>query len=135
MIRISHVFVSAAVTLLLLSAFGCNKNESAPSQTDLIPAPVVYEYVDLGLPSGTLWAAHNLGSEKWKDAGTAYAWAETESKKSFDWDAYLYCKGTSKTLTKYNYKEEYGDRDSYVSLLPEDDAARKVCGKEWRIPA
>lgn len=34
----------------------------------------VYEWVDLGLPSGTLWATRNVGAEKPEDAGNYFAW-------------------------------------------------------------
>ena len=42
-----------------------------------------YEWVDLGLPSGTLWAKCNLGAENETDAGDYFAWGETETKKDY----------------------------------------------------
>ena len=36
------------------------------------------EYVDLGLPSGKLWATHNLGATSPTGSGYYYAWGETE---------------------------------------------------------
>jgi hypothetical protein len=37
-----------------------------------------YDYVDLGLPSGNLWATCNIGAENPEDAGLYFAWgAET----------------------------------------------------------
>lgn len=38
-----------------------------------------HDYVDLGLPSGTLWATCNLGAEKTTDFGKYYAWGETKA--------------------------------------------------------
>ena len=37
----------------------------------------VHEYVDLGLPSGTLWATQNIGATNIKDSGLYFAWGET----------------------------------------------------------
>lgn len=39
-----------------------------------------HEYVDLGLPSGTLWATMNIGASAEEDYGDYYAWGETETK-------------------------------------------------------
>jgi hypothetical protein len=62
--------------------------------------------VDLGLPSGTLWAKTNIGADSETDFGLYFAWGETEgytnasSGKSFSWGDYKY--GTFSSLTKYN---------------------------------
>lgn len=37
-----------------------------------------HEYVDLGLPSGTLWATMNVGATSPEDYGDYFAWGETE---------------------------------------------------------
>ena len=49
-----------------------------------------HEYVDLGLPSGTLWATCNVGASKPEAYGEYYAWGETESKRSFSYETYNY---------------------------------------------
>lgn len=41
-----------------------------------------HEYVDLGLPSGTLWASCNIGAEHPEDYGSYFAWGETSEKKT-----------------------------------------------------
>lgn len=41
------------------------------------------QVVDLGLPSGTLWADKNVGAETENDAGLYLAWGETEPKESY----------------------------------------------------
>ena len=48
------------------------------------------EYVDLGLPSGTLWATCNLGASSPEEYGDYYAWGETEQKDYYDWDTYKF---------------------------------------------
>jgi len=36
-----------------------------------------HEYVDLGLPSGTLWAKYNVGAKIDTDPGLYFAWGDT----------------------------------------------------------
>ena len=72
-------------------------------------------YVDLGLPSGTLWATRNVGASKVKDYGDYFAWGETASKASYTPENYLY-------------------QDSPVSLPTENDAAVANWGGVWRMP-
>lgn len=51
-------------------------------------------WVDLGLPSGILWAKYNVGATSPEEYGGYYAWGETETKA-----AYRY--------TNYKYAEQY----------------------------
>ena len=44
---------------------------------DETPIENGHKYVDLGLPSGTLWATCNVGAEKPEDYGLYFAWGET----------------------------------------------------------
>ena len=48
------------------------------------------EWVDLGLTSGRLWAACNIGSCTHEGFGTFFAWAETEPKSTYCWHSYKY---------------------------------------------
>ena len=41
-----------------------------------------HEYVDLGLPSGTLWATCNVGASKPEEYGDYFAWGETKPKST-----------------------------------------------------
>ena len=47
-------------------------------------------WVDLGLPSGILWAAYNVGATSPEEYGGYYAWGETEEKSSYTWENYKY---------------------------------------------
>ena len=60
-----------------------------------------HEYVDLGLPSGTLWATCNLGANSPEQYGDYFAWGETAPKEVYTWTTYKWCNGTNNTLTKY----------------------------------
>ena len=58
--------------------------------TSLISVLQDHEYVDLGLPSGTLWATCNIGASKPEEYGGYYAWGETEEKEDYNLDTYQY---------------------------------------------
>ena len=93
-----------------------------------------HEYVDLGLPSGTLWATCNVGADTPEDYGDYFAWGETEPKEVYSWETYKWCNGTSNTLTKYCTDSSFGTVDSKTELDPEDDAAYVNWGSLWRMP-
>lgn len=96
-----------------------------------------FEYVDLGLPSGTLWATCNVGAETASDDGLYFQWGDTkgytkdqvgvedgQKKFALDWSDYKF--GASPNFTKYN---AYG-----ATLELEDDAANANMGGDWHIP-
>ena len=49
-----------------------------------------HDYVDLGLPSGLLWATCNVGANAPEEYGDYFAWGETQPKNSYTWDTYSY---------------------------------------------
>ena len=96
-----------------------------------------HAYVDLGLPSGTLWATCNVGAETPEGYGDYFAWGETQPKDTYNWSTYQFCNGSSSKLTKYCNNSSYGYNgftDNLTTLLPEDDAATANWGSDWRIP-
>ena len=96
-----------------------------------------HAYVDLGLPSGTLWATCNVGADTPEGYGDYFAWGETAPKTTYDWDTYKYCNGAPRQLTKYCVQPEYGYNgftDSLTLLQPQDDAATANWGDGWCIP-
>lgn len=92
-------------------------------------------YVDLGLPSGTLWATCNVGASSPEDFGDYFAWGEVEPKESYldyKW-GYSYT-----SLTKYCTKSSYGYNgfvDNKTELELEDDAAYINWGPSWCMPS
>lgn len=93
--------------------------------------------VDLGLPSGTLWADRNVGADSSEDYGDYFAWGETEAKDHYDWSTYKWCKGEGYDLTKYCSDIDYGYNgftDNMTTLEPADDAANANWGDKWCIP-
>lgn len=60
-----------------------NINSNAQTLRNDVPSVATgenagHEYVDLGLPSGTMWATCNVGAAKPNGIGFAYAWGETD---------------------------------------------------------
>ena len=77
-----------------------------------------YTYVDLGLPSGTLWAEHNVGALFPEGYGDYFAWGEIEPKANY----------TSDNCSSYN--QDLGN----ISGNPMFDAATANWGDDWRMP-
>ncbi len=97
----------------------------------------MHGYIDLGLPSGTLWATCNVGANAPEEYGDYFAWGETHPKDVYEWSTYQYCNGDYNTLTKYCNNADYGYNgftDTLTVLLPEDDAATAIWGSGWRMP-
>ncbi len=104
----------------------------------IVKANVVsHEWVDLGLPSGTLWATCNVGANSPEEYGDYFAWGETAPKDYYYWDTYKWCNGNFDTMTKYCTDSSYGYNgftDGKTELDPEDDAAHVNWGPSWRMP-
>ena len=97
------------------------------------------DWVDLGLPSGLLWATRNVGADSPEDYGDYFAWAETQPKSYYDWDTYTYsCSGDDyEDLTKYCNNPVLGCNgytDNLTILQAGDDAATANWGNGWRTP-
>lgn len=96
-----------------------------------------YEWVDLGLPSGTLWATTNVGASSPTESGDKFAWGETTPKTDYSWDTYIYGTGLS-TFTKYVTSTPFtmynSNVDGKTTLEASDDAASVNWGSDWRMP-
>lgn len=98
-----------------------------------------HAYVDLGLPSGTLWATKNVGANNITDSGlyfscggtTGYTTAQVGTDKNFNWADYELGdgQGGAAHMTKYN------STDGKTVLEAEDDAATVNMGGEWHMPS
>ena len=85
-----------------------------------------HEFVDLGLPSGLLWATCNVGSTTPEGYGDYFAWGETEPKETYNMSTCRYYDGSN--LTKYT------GSDNLTTLEASDDAATANWGSGWRMP-
>ena len=97
-----------------------------------------HAWVDLGLPSGTLWATMNVGATKPEEYGNYYAWGETTvfGKTDYSWATYKWCEDNK--LTKYCAHSSSGYNgftDDLTDLLPGDDAASVNWGESWQMPS
>ena len=80
--------------------------------------------VDLGLPSGTLWATCNVGATSPEQTGLYFAWGETTGFTAADVTA-----GTR----KFN-EDSYKAASISTDLTLEQDAAHVNLGGNWRMP-
>ena len=96
-----------------------------------------YDYVDLDLPSGTLWATMNVGASKPSDYGLYFQWGDMkgytkeqvgtgEGQKKFASDESDYKFGVYPNYSKYTTKG--------ATLDLEDDAAHVNMGGDWHMP-
>lgn len=108
--------------------------KDAPTETPTSEFSVPYNAVDLGLPSGTLWADRNVGADSPEDYGDYFAWGETEPKETYNRSTYKWCNGNYDTMAKYCTDSNCGTIDNRTVLDLEDDAAYVNMGAEWRIP-
>ena len=96
-----------------------------------------FEYVDLGLPSGTMWATCNVGADKPEDYGLLFQFGRV--------DGYAYGDSNNQFRTQNQNNEDTGN--SYIPLTTsgrtynesnilnlEDDAASVNMGGVWRMP-
>lgn len=90
-----------------------------------------HDYVDLGLPSGTLWATCNVGANSPEEYGDYFAWGEIVPNKASAYTPqnYRFYPGNDDDeYTKYNSTD-----DKWILDLA-DDAANVVMGGDWHMP-
>ncbi len=85
----------------------------------------VAEAIDLGLPSGTLWASWNVGASKPEEYGGYYAWGETEEKENYDYKTYKCGDGSGGTY--YNLGADIAGTQY--------DVAHVKWGGSWIMPS
>ncbi|MCQ2308658.1 MAG: hypothetical protein MJZ78_01585 [Bacteroidales bacterium] len=94
-----------------------------------------HEYVDLGLPSGLLWATCNVGANTPEDLGDYFAWGETTTKNYYGWFlSYKWYNDSCNSITKYCSDSHFGVVDNKTILDPDDDVAHVKWGENWRMP-
>lgn len=81
-----------------------------------------HAFVDLGLPSGLLWATNNVGASSLSDGGDKFAWGEVSPRTTFTRDNYVYL-----------------ENGAYVNIGnniagTQYDAATVLWGDGWKMP-
>ena len=83
--------------------------------------------VDMGLPSGVMWAPSNIEASSVEDLGTEYVWGDLDfdasSNSKVQWEG-----------KKFNELYELGVLDSLKNLTPKYDIVVSVLGGNWRMP-
>ena len=105
------------------------------------------DWIDLDLPSGTLWCKYNVGATCASTAkswyGDYFMWGDTEpvtDKKCIPKNYKYYNKSNKNTFTKYcptdktNYWCGTGAPDNKLVLDEEDDMAKANMGDNWKMP-
>lgn len=116
--------------LVATNAYADEPQPPVPSESDGIIGG--HEYVDLGLPSGTLWATCNVGATSPYEKGQYFAWGEVEPRGDFSWDSYKFFEG-------YEVDPNNGEWAVLENIGTdicgtEYDAARHQWGNGWRLP-
>lgn len=139
------------ITTALALSFTSFISSVTPDYTVGGAVPTTGQAVDLGLPSGTLWAPWNVGATKPSEAGAYFAWGETQAKTNYSWMTYKWI--TNRTgkiddlwhhINKYQRADDkegdwfddlfYFTGDGKSTLDPEDDAATANWGAQWKTP-
>lgn len=133
-------FVAMAAGLAFASCQKEDNNSTANNSSnsgDNGGSQVATGWVDLGLPSGLLWATCNLGAATPEEYGDYYAWGETATKEVYSWSTYKYSNGGYDQLTKYCNYSGYGYNgftDNLTTLETMDDVAAQKLGSGARMP-
>ena len=132
--------IKATADMTLYAQWTSNSVSPSPSPSPTpTPTPpyIQHEYVDLGLPSGLLWATCKVGASNPEDFGDYFAWGEIATKGTYEWSNYGLCNGGEDQVTKYCNNSSFGDNgftDNLTTLTASDDAAPANWGAGWRIP-
>jgi hypothetical protein len=132
------IAIVSEVGMLAMSGCGCDTSEQTGSLNG-------HGYVDLGLPSGTLWATCNIGADDPNDAGDYFSYGKTTSWSEEDMRNYSY----SPSIIPQEYIRDFDVfhvcflelhpdiLDLYLhfsTLNKSDDAATYNWGDAWRMP-
>lgn len=101
----------------------CEQDESVKYTEKIVPPPLEATFVDLGLPSGLMWAKANLGAESETDPGLYYQWGDTEGHAT----------DSGYNFSSYNYSSK-GLNAISTNLNLAQDAANVRLGGDWRMP-
>ena len=133
--RISYLIISLCA-LMFISCDDGDGHSSFRASSETSGTENGHNYVDLGLPSGTMWATTNVGASNPQDYGNYYAWGEVapQANNQYKPGSYKYCESNDKgdeikKITKYNTND-----DGIDILEISDDAAYVNWGGKWRMP-
>lgn len=123
------LFSIGACMALCMGFASCNEDEPKP-EIDEYGISLTQE-VDLGLPSGTIWAGWNVGASSPEQYGGFYAWGELEEKDDYTFANYTYYNDIDGN-GKVDYKTEYEYLGENIGGT-QYDVARQKWGSDWRM--
>lgn len=136
--RVFSILQAAGIAVLLLFALPVDaKTEKPDSVASVSKTPEHHEYeppaeaIDLGLPSGTLWASYNIGATKPEEYGHYFAWGETAPKSEYNWENYL-CSESICGKSGDPVFDLVGDKADIAGT--KFDAATMNWGTSWMMP-
>ena len=88
--------------------------------------------VDLGLPSGTIWAGYNIGANSPKQSGGYYAWGDVDVKSTYTKEHYFDTDRIEKAIVKF---KEYKNETKASIIGTDRDVAQVKWGKPWKMPS
>ena len=97
-----------------------------------------FEYIDLGLPSGTMWATCNVGATKPEDEGLLFQFNRVDGYRYGDENHKFKTNTQNRQETGHSFTSQtlsgkiYNKRNTILDL--EDDAAHVNMGGKWRMP-
>lgn len=144
-------FASIAITLVAGVFNSCEKEDPDAVSMEVLQAGIIkiegkdgktYDVVDMGFPSGTMWATCNIGANSPEENGSFFAWGETKPKAVYSMDTYsMYYEGDAYKILKYCTNDERGyvnkeqkAIDNKAALDSVDNAAIVIMGNNWNIP-
>lgn len=93
-----------------------------------------HEYVDMGLPSKTMWATCNVDAKHTCEVGSGVAWGELFPKAVYKGHTYRFSKGGGEYVLIYGEYETFC-ADGLRELQPCDDVATHRWGPRWHMPS
>ena len=94
-----------------------------------------YSYVDLGLPSDTLWATMNVGATSETDYGNYFMWGSTKANTPDEctWEHAPF-NGGNRSYSADAFNQVKDSVAPNGVLAKEYDAATQIMGGDWRMP-
>lgn len=97
---------------------------------------ILYNAIDLGLPSGRLWSDRNVGAETETDYGKYFQWGDVLGYTDASHSTWETCPGndSNSAYTRDSIAAWDTENLSDGHLKPEVDAATVNMGSKWRMP-
>ena len=126
---VNGIVIAKAPGLTSISASSIDGSNKTASCSVEVKEPT---FVDLGLPSGSLWASCNVGASLPKEFGYCYSWGGLIKGyfNKIDHPAHY---DNSGYYNDYNFTK-YNTIDNKYVLDPEDDVATVLWGDDWQMP-